>query len=147
MKRGIFLQISPVGPDDLPGQVGGGGGHIPDDLGDLVGSAETSHGNVFFQRGPLLFAKLMVHLRVDDAAGNGVHRDVAGSQFFGKRPGQAVDSGFGGGVGGFTGSAGGAPHRRNVDDGALFPCHHAGNSCPAAVEYGRKVGADDPVPL
>ena len=56
------------------------------------------HGNVFFQRGPLLFVKLMIHLRVDDAAGNGVHRDVAGSKLFGKRPGQAVDSGFGGRV-------------------------------------------------
>src|SRR5699024_853340 len=38
-------------------------------------------------------------------------------------------------------------HRGNIDDPSGLPGDHMGDSSPAAVKHGRKIGVDDPVPI
>ena len=93
------------------------------------------------------FSALELDESTNDAKGNGVDRDAAGRKLFGQGFGQPVHAGLCGGISGFTGSACRSPHGRDVDDPSGMSGNHVGNGFPAAVEDGRQIGREDPVPL
>ena len=68
------------------------------------------------QRLHFLLGEISVHICVNDAAGNGVDLDAAGSQFPGQRPGEGVYAAFGGGVSYFHGGASVSPDGGDVND-------------------------------
>ena len=87
------------------------------------------------------------HVGIDIAGRDGVDRDALGGAFLGQRLGEAVDAGFGGSIVHLAVLAALAVDRADVDDAAELARPHAFDDGPGAVEAGRKVGADDIVPV
>ena len=88
-----------------------------------------------------------VHLRIDGAAGDGVHLDAGWGEFFCEGHGETVDAAFCGGVGCFTGCTADTPDGRDVDDLSTVIVDHTGNRQLCAVEDGGQVCGEDPVPV
>lgn len=66
----------------------------------------------------------VIHLRVDDAAGDGVYLDAAGSQLLCQCFCEGVYAALGGGVGNFHGGACISPDGGDVDDFPGMAFHH-----------------------
>lgn len=67
---------------------------------------------------------LPAHVRQNDAGGDGVDTDVAGTQLLGQGLRQRQDGALCRGIGGLTGGADLPPHGRDIDDTARLPGQH-----------------------
>ncbi len=120
---------------------------MTDHTGHFDGGSDPVSGDLSLQDLQIGHGKVLVHIRIDDTAGNGVDLDVAGSQLFCQRAGETVESALGSGVSHLHGGTHVTPDRGNVDDLAAALFQHQGNGQLTGIEAGGKIGAKHIVPV
>ena len=152
-KKPMRLGLRPSGDDkaavdgeDLAGDEGGVG-QVAHGLGDILRGAVTADGRLFLEGSQDRRVNLPAHVRQNDAGGDGVDTDVAGTQLLGQGLRQRQDSALRRGIGGLTGGADLPPHGRDIDDAACLPGQHPGQDGVDAVIDASDIHVKEPLPL